>query len=152
MLPFSHPTDMYAAIGSFLEEKFHETTSRVLSTELGYLGLPSNTLKRKNYCEKLGTRLPARMSVSATANQVQDFIVQSHGDATEPIEIDLLDLIYLSNYYVIKMLSWLAYIYTGLTESLTPLAKLVSESATSDCLAIAAFPSLIAQCWQLLQQ
>jgi hypothetical protein len=67
------------------------------------------------------------MSTSATPNQVQDVIVQWHGDATDPMEIDLLDPSYLSDHYVAKMPSWLANIYTGLTERLTAIEKLVSN-------------------------
>jgi hypothetical protein len=68
------------------------------------------------------------------------------------MEINLLDPSYPSDHYVAKMMSWLANIYTGLTEQLIAMEKLVSESATRDCLATAAFPGLIAQYWQLLEQ
>jgi hypothetical protein len=61
------------------------------------------------------------------------------------MEIDLLDPSYPSNYYVVKMPSWLANVYTSLTEMLIAIEKLVSESATRDCLATAAFPGLNVQ-------
>jgi hypothetical protein len=86
----------------------------------------------KKSCEKLGRRLPARISTSVTANQVRDIIVWWHGDATDPIEIDLLDPSYLSDHYVTKIASWLANIYTGLIKRLTAMEKLVSESETRD--------------------
>jgi hypothetical protein len=43
------------------------------------------------------------MSASTTPNQIWDVIGQWHGDATDLIEIDLLDPSYLSDYYVTKM-------------------------------------------------
>jgi hypothetical protein len=120
--------------------------------ELRYLSLPSNTLTGKNSGEKLGRRLPARLSASGTPNQVQDVIIGWHRDTTDPMEIDLLDLSYPSDHYVTKMPSWLANNYTSLTEQLTAIEKLVSKSVTRDRLATAAFPILIAQYWQLLEQ
>jgi hypothetical protein len=68
------------------------------------------------------------------------------------MEIDLLDLSYLSDHYVTKMLSWLANIYLGLTEWLIAMKKLVSKLATRDHLATAVFSGLIAQYWHLLEQ
>jgi hypothetical protein len=67
------------------------------------------------------------------------------------MEIDFLDLAYLLDYYVAKMPSWLANIYTGLTERLMAMGKLGLELATRDYLAMAAFSSLIVQYRQLLQ-
>jgi hypothetical protein len=128
------------AIESFLEDKFCQTTSRDFWTELKYLGLSNNTLKRKHSCERLGKKLPTRRSAFATPNQVLDVIVRWDGDATDPMEIDLLDPSYSSDYYIAKMLSWLVNIDTGLTERLTAMEKLVSELVTRDCLATAAFP------------
>jgi hypothetical protein len=46
------------------------------------------------------------------------------------MEIDLLDPSYLSDHHVAKMPSWLVIIYTGLTERLIAMEKLVSEEAT----------------------
>jgi hypothetical protein len=83
---------------------------------------------------------------------VPDVNVRWHGDTTDPIEIDLLDPSYSSDYYVSKMLSWLANIYTGLTEQLTATEMLVSKSASRDRLASAVFSGLIAQDRQLLDQ
>jgi hypothetical protein len=37
-------------------------------------------------------------------------------DATDGMEIDLLDPSYLSDHYVAKILSWLVNLYTGLTK------------------------------------
>jgi hypothetical protein len=71
-------------------------------------------------------------------------------DANDPMEIDLLDSSFLSDYYVAKMLSWLANIYPSLTEQLTAIEKLVSELATRDRLSTAVFPGLIVQYRQLL--
>jgi hypothetical protein len=68
------------------------------------------------------------------------------------MEIDFLDLSYPSDHYGSKMPSWLANIYTGLTERLTAMEKLVSESVTRDHLATTMFPGLIAQYWPLLEQ
>jgi hypothetical protein len=68
------------------------------------------------------------------------------------MEIDLLDPSYLLDHYIAIMPSWLVNIYTGLTERLIAMEKLVSELATRDCLATTAFPGLIVQYWQLLQQ
>jgi hypothetical protein len=83
------------------------------------------------------------MSASATRNQVGNIIVPWHGDATNSIEIDFLDSSYRSDHYVVKMQSWLANIYSGLTKKLTAIEKLVVESVTRDRVAIAAFPGLI---------
>jgi hypothetical protein len=60
------------------------------------------------------------------------------------MEINLLDLSYISDHYVTKISLWLVNIYTSLTEQLTAMEKLVSESATRDRLAIAVFSGLIA--------
>jgi hypothetical protein len=68
------------------------------------------------------------------------------------MEIDLLDLSYPSDHYVATMKSYLVNIYSGLTEWLTAMEKLVSESANRDRLATTAFPSLIIQYRQLLEQ
>jgi hypothetical protein len=92
------------------------------------------------------------MSTSATPIQVPDINVRWPGDATNPMEIDLLDHTYTSNYYAAKMPSLLANIYTCLTKKLIAMEKMVSESATRDCLATSAFPCLIAQYRHLLQQ
>jgi hypothetical protein len=92
------------------------------------------------------------MSTSSNPNQVRDVIVRWHGDVTDPMEIDFIDPSYPSDHYVTKMPSWLANIYSRLTERLTAMEKLVWESATRDCLATTAFPGLMAQYRQLLQQ
>jgi hypothetical protein len=128
-----------------LGEKFGETTNQVFGTELRYLGIPSNTLNRINSCVRLDRRLPARMPASATPNQVWDGIVRWHGNATDPMEIDLVDLSYLSNNSVTKMPSWLVNIYKYLTERLIAIEQIVSELATRDHLATAAFPGLLVQ-------
>jgi hypothetical protein len=67
------------------------------------------------------------------------------------MEVDILDPNYPSNHYVAKMPSWLANIYTSLTERLTAMKKLVSELATKDGMATATFPGLITQYRQLLE-
>jgi hypothetical protein len=108
-------------------------------------------MKKKNCCEKLGRRLPTRISAFTTPNQMRDVIVQWHRDTLDPIEIDLLDPSYPSDHYVVKMPSWLANIYNDLTERLIAIETLVSESATSDPLETSAFPCLIAQYWLLLK-
>jgi hypothetical protein len=92
------------------------------------------------------------MSISTTPNQKHDIIGSWHGDATDPIEINLRDRSYLSNYYIAKVLLWLATIYTSLTERLTALENLVLELATGDDLATVTFPGLIIQYRQLLDQ
>jgi hypothetical protein len=92
------------------------------------------------------------MSASATPNQVQDIIVRWHWEATDPMDIDLLNPCYPSNHYVAKMLSWGAHIYTSLSARLTAMERLVSESATMDCFANAEFACLIAHYRQLLYQ
>jgi hypothetical protein len=92
------------------------------------------------------------MTASSTLNQVRDVIVQYHGDTTDPMESDLLDLTYRADHYMAKILSWLVNIYTGLTERLIAMEKLVSELVTRDCLATAMFPGLIAQYRKLLEQ
>jgi hypothetical protein len=61
------------------------------------------------------------------------------------MEIDLLDPSYPPDHYIMKVLSSLMNIYTGLTERLIAMEKLVLESATRDCLATVAFPGLIVQ-------
>jgi hypothetical protein len=66
--------------------------------------------------------------------------------------IDLVDLSYLSDHHVAKMQSWLVNVYTGLTERLTPIEKLMLESAPRDLMATATFPGLITQYHQLLGQ
>jgi hypothetical protein len=67
------------------------------------------------------------------------------------MDIDFLDPSYQSDHYVLMIPSWLANIYTGLTKRLIAMEKLVSESATRERLATAAFPGLIAQYRQLLE-
>jgi hypothetical protein len=62
------------------------------------------------------------------------------------------DPAYPSDHYMARMPSWLANTYTSLTETLTAMEKLVSESATRDHLEMAAFPGLNTQYRQLLQQ
>jgi hypothetical protein len=84
------------------------------------------------------------MTASATQNQVPEIFVWWPGDATDPIEIDLLDPSYLSNHYVAKMLSWLANISPSFTEQLIAMEKFVSESGPRDCLALSAVPGIIA--------
>jgi hypothetical protein len=92
------------------------------------------------------------MSASITPNQMPDVIVWWYGNATNLMEIDLLDPSYACDHYVAKMPSWLANIHTVLTKRLTAMEKLVSESATRDRLATATFPGLIAIYQYLLEQ
>jgi hypothetical protein len=61
------------------------------------------------------------------------------------MEIDLLDPSYPPDHYIMKVLSSLMNIYTGLTERLIAMEKLVSALAIRDRLVTAAFPGLIAQ-------
>jgi hypothetical protein len=92
------------------------------------------------------------MTTSATPNQMWDIIVQWHGDATDAMEIDLLDLSYSSDHYVTKIPSGLANINTGLIQPVTAMEKLVSELVTRHSLAKVEFPGLIAQYWPLLEK
>jgi hypothetical protein len=78
----------------------------------------------------------------STPNMVHDVIVHWDGDARDPMEIDISDPGYPTNYSVAKIL-WLANNYTRLTERLIAIEKLVLESAIRDKLASATFPSLI---------
>jgi hypothetical protein len=91
------------------------------------------------------------MFASKTHNQVRTGIIHWYRDATDPIEIDLLDLSFPCNHYVAKMPSWLVNIYPGSTETLIAMAKMVSESATRDRLETAAFSGLITQYRYLLK-
>jgi hypothetical protein len=63
-------------------------------------------------------------------------------DDSDPMEIDLFGPSYLSDHYVTKMPSWLANIYTSLTERLIAKEKLVSESITKNYLVTITFAGL----------
>jgi hypothetical protein len=59
------------------------------------------------------------------------------------MEMDLLDPMYPSDHCIAMKPSWLVNIYTGLIERFLPMQKLVSELATRDHLATAAFYDII---------
>jgi hypothetical protein len=81
-----------------------------------------------------------------------DVIFRYNRNATDPMEIDLIDPSYLSDHYVTKIPSWLANIYTGLTKQMTAIEKLVWESPSMDRLATTTCPSLIVQYRPRLEQ